>query len=84
MSQIAKMFELSNARMEKITSGDYDRDQMLTAYREFSGQIKLVNTVIKAYQVGEKNPQALESMRKMRVMDDKMPVEGESAKAITK
>ncbi len=67
------MFDYSNERMNKIMENDYDRDQMLTAYREFTGQIKLLNTIVKAYQVGEKNANVLPGLKKMGMLNETEP-----------
>ena len=74
MNQIVNMFQESNRRLEKITKGDYNKEQMSDAYREFSGQIKLVNAVIMAYAVSSKNKRAMGAFKKMNLVDDETAI----------
>lgn len=70
MNQIVKMFEESNARITKIMSGRYNREQIQDACREFQTQVKLVNSVISWYGITSKNKRGAVAMEKMNLLDD--------------
>jgi hypothetical protein len=74
MNQIVAMFQDSNSRLTKIMEGNYDRGQIEDAYREFSGQIKLVNSVVQAYAVSSKNKRAMAALGRMNLLDDQTAI----------
>jgi len=49
--------------------GDFQLNQILSAQREFEGQIKLINSVISAFGVVSKNKRALQHLDKMNLME---------------
>lgn len=70
MNQVIQMFNESNKRLNMIMRGNYDRSQLEDAYREFNGQVKLLNAVVQAFAVSSKNKRAMKSFESMNLMDD--------------
>ena len=76
-TQIIKMYEMSNKRMEammdQITNGKANATLnlplILLAIREFEAQGKLFNYVVQAFAVSSKNKRTIKSLGKMNLME---------------
>lgn len=75
MNQVTQMFKESNSRMNRIMKGNYDKDAISAAQREFEGQIKLANVVIQAFAVASKNKRAMIGLERMNLMDEHTAVD---------
>ncbi len=64
------MFEESNARLKKIMKGDYSRDQVADAYREFAGQTKLLAVLATIHAVESKNRRVIARLAGKNLMDE--------------
>jgi hypothetical protein len=63
------MFKESNKRMKQIMKGEFQPDSVVSAQREFEGQIKLVNAVVNAFGIASKNKRAMKGLERMNIMD---------------
>jgi hypothetical protein len=55
--------------MKQIMKGEFQADSIVSAQREFEGQIKLVNAVVNAFGIASKNKRAMKGLERMNVMD---------------
>ena len=75
MNQVIQMFKESNTRMKQIMKGEFQPDSIVSAQREFEGQIKLVNAVVNAFGIASKNKRAMKGLERMNIMDQTTSVD---------
>jgi hypothetical protein len=69
------MLKESNARMKKLSSGNYKQDDMDRLQREAEIQIKIGNMVIQAFAVNHKYNKTLRGLERMNFMDENTAID---------
>lgn len=68
MNNIVEMMNQSTARMRKILEGNYNEIRMKNARREFTMQIELLSTAIRAYRTAAKNKKMADALQTLNII----------------